>query len=47
MIGVNNNEFIDFELSRYSYAKPANVVFSRAANTRAAGLEVEYKLVKR
>jgi len=47
MIGVNNNEFIDFELSRYSYAKPASVVFSRAANTRAAGLEVEYKLVKR
>lgn len=47
MIGVNNNEFIDFKLARYSYAKSNDIVFSRASQTRAAGIKIENKIVKR
>lgn len=47
MIGVNNTEYIDFKLARYSYAKQGDMVFSRAAQTRAAGIKIETKIVKR
>ena len=47
MIGVNNTEYIDFKLARYSYAKQGDVVFSRAAQTRAASIKIETKIVKR
>lgn len=47
MIGVNNNEFIDFKLARYSYAKSNDIVFRRASQTRAAGIKIENKIVKR
>ncbi len=46
MKGVNNDEYIDFDFSRYTYAKGYTPTFSRAAMTRAMGAVVENKIVK-
>lgn len=46
MKGVNNDEYIDFDFGRYTYAKGYTPTFSRAAMTRAMGAVVENKIVK-
>ena len=46
MKGVNNDEYIDFDFSRYTYAKGYTPTFTRAAQTRAMGAVVENKIVK-
>lgn len=46
MKGVNNDEYLDFDFSRYTYAKGYTPTFSRAAMTRAMGAVVENKIVK-
>ncbi|WP_018463658.1 hypothetical protein [Segatella paludivivens] len=46
MKGVNNDEYIDFDFSRYTYAKGYTPTFTRAAMTRAMGVVVENKIVK-
>ena len=46
MKGVNNDEYIDFDFSRYTYAKGYTPTFTRAAMTRAMGAVVENKIVK-
>ena len=45
MKGVNNDEYLDFDFSRYSYAKGYTPTFSRAAMTRAMGVVMENKIV--
>ncbi len=46
MKGVNNDEYIDFDFSRYTYAKGYRPTFTRAAQTRAMGVVVENKIVE-
>lgn len=46
MKGVNNDEYLDFDFGRYTYAKGYTPTFSRAAMTRAMGAVVENKIVK-
>ena len=46
MKGVNNDEYIDFDFSRYTYAKGYTPTFTRAAQTRAMGVVVENKIVE-
>ena len=46
MKGVNNDEYLYFDFSRYTYAKGYTPTFSRAAMTRAMGAVVENKIVK-
>src|SRR5574344_2589642 len=46
MKGVNNDEYIDFDFGRYTYAKGYTPTFTRAAQTRAMGAVVENKIVK-
>lgn len=46
MKGVNNDEYIDFDFSRYTYAKGYTPTFTRAAQTRAMGVIVENKIVE-
>lgn len=45
MKGVNNDEYIDFDFSRYTYAKGYMPTFTRAAKTRATGVIMENKIV--
>ena len=46
MKGVNNDEYLDFDFSRYTYAKGYTPTFSRATMTRAMGVVIENKIVK-
>ena len=46
MKGVNNDEYLDFDFSRYTYAKGYTPTFTRAAMTRAMGVVIENKIVK-
>ena len=46
MKGVNNDEYLDFDFSRYTYAKGYTPTFTRAAMTRAMGIVVENKIVE-
>jgi len=46
MKGVNNDEYLDFDFSRYTYAKGYTPTFTRAAMTRAMGAVIENKIVK-
>ncbi|MDN5554466.1 MULTISPECIES: hypothetical protein [Prevotella] len=46
MKGVNNDEYLDFDFSRYTYAKGYTPTFTRAAMTRAMGVIMENKIVK-
>lgn len=46
MKGVNNDEYLDFDFSRYTYAKGYTPTFTRAAMTRAMGVVIENKIVR-
>ena len=46
MKGVNNDEYLDFDFSRYTYAKGYTPTFTRATMTRSMGIVIENKIVK-
>ncbi len=46
MKGVNNDEYLDFDFSRYTYAKGYTPTFTRATMTRSMGIVIENKSVK-
>lgn len=46
MKGVNNDEYLDFDFSRYTYAKGYTPTFTRATMTRSMGMVIENKIVK-